>query len=169
MTDPTQPFDPTQQPSGPPPVGPTPGAEPAPFAQQAPFAQPTQPAAAPGWYPEPGTGAQRWWDGQAWGAYASQVPGAVAGANRKDKTVAGVLGIVLGGFGAHKFYLGRTTPALIMLLGTIFGSCLGAILIVPLLLPMAFGVIGFVEGIIYLTKSDAEFQQTYVVQGKDWF
>ena len=26
-----------------------------------------------------------------------------------------------------------------------------------------------VEGIIYLTKSDAEFQQTYVVQGKDWF
>jgi hypothetical protein len=30
-------------------------------------------------------------------------------------------------------------------------------------------VIGFIEGIIYLTKSDAEFYQTYVVQKKEWF
>ncbi len=24
----------------------------------------------PGWYPDPGTGMQRWWDGQAWGPVA---------------------------------------------------------------------------------------------------
>ena len=136
--------------------------------------QPGGPVAAPGWYPEPGTGATRWWDGQAWGAYASQVPGhGQVGPGqmgpRKDRVTAGVLGILLGGFGAHKFYLGRTSPALVMCLGSIFGTCFGAFLILPIFLPMVFGVIGLVEGIIYLTKSDAEFQHTYVQQGKDWF
>jgi hypothetical protein len=30
-------------------------------------------------------------------------------------------------------------------------------------------VVGIVEGIMYLTKSDEDFYQTYYVQGKDWF
>ncbi len=34
-------------------------------------------------------------------------------------------------------------------------------------LPM--GVIGLVEGIIYLTKSDEEFYQTYMLGKKEWF
>jgi hypothetical protein len=29
--------------------------------------------------------------------------------------------------------------------------------------------IGFIEGIIYLTKSDADFIQTYQVQKRAWF
>lgn len=33
--------------------------------------QQRQPAPA-GWYPEPGNGNLRWWDGQAWGPYAPQ-------------------------------------------------------------------------------------------------
>ena len=32
-----------------------------------------------------------------------------------------------------------------------------------------FNVIGVVEGIIYLTKTDEEFYQTYVVEKKAWF
>lgn len=31
------------------------------------------------------------------------------------------------------------------------------------------GVIGLVEGIIYLTKSDEEFLQTYMLHKKGWF
>lgn len=97
-------------------------------------------------------------------------PGAVPGApGQKDKTVAGILAILLGSFGAHKFYLGRNTPAIIMLVGSLVGYCCGLFLIIPFLVPMVFGVIGLVEGIMYLTKSDQEFQQTYVEQGKDWF
>ena len=34
---------------------------------------------------------------------------------------------------------------------------------------MVLGIIALVEGIIYLTKSDEEFEQIYVVQKKQWF
>jgi hypothetical protein len=34
---------------------------------------------------------------------------------------------------------------------------------------MVTGVIGLVEGIIYLTKSDEEFVRTYVQNKKGWF
>ena len=30
-------------------------------------------------------------------------------------------------------------------------------------------IIGIIEGIIYLTKSDEEFVQTYIVNKKPWF
>ena len=33
----------------------------------------------------------------------------------------------------------------------------------------AGGIIGLIEGIIYLTKSDEDFHQTYVVEQKGWF
>ena len=34
---------------------------------------------------------------------------------------------------------------------------------------IAISVIGLVEGIIYITKSDEEFEQTYVYEAKEWF
>jgi TM2 domain-containing membrane protein YozV len=72
------------------------------------------------------------------------------------KVVAGILGILLGGFGAHKFYLGYTSTGIIQLIVT-FVTC-------------GFGsFIGLVEGIIYLTKSDKDFYQTYQVGEKKWF
>jgi len=33
----------------------------------------------------------------------------------------------------------------------------------------AAGIIGLIEGIMYLTKTDEEFYQTYVVEKKAWF
>lgn len=76
-------------------------------------------------------------------------------ANQKSKVVAGVLGILLGGFGVHRFYLSDMTGGIIRLaLSLCFG--LGAI-------------IGLIEGIIYLTKSDDDFQKTYVEGKKAWF
>lgn len=76
------------------------------------------------------------------------------------KVLAGVLGIVVGAFGIHKFVLGYTTEGVIMLLITVL-SC-GILAIIP-------SVIGIVEGIIYLTKSDEEFVRTYLQTKKGWF
>lgn len=60
----------------------------------------------------------------------------------KSKTTAGILGILLGGFGVHHFYLGNTGRGIIYLL-----FCWTYI---P-------GIIGLIEGISYLLKSDSEF------------
>ena len=76
------------------------------------------------------------------------------------KLVAGICGILVGSFGVHKFILGNTQPAVIMLLVTLLTCFVGGIVM---------HVIGLVEGIIYLTKSDEEFYQTYIVRKKEWF
>jgi TM2 domain-containing membrane protein YozV len=70
--------------------------------------------------------------------------------------MAGVLGIVAGGFGVHKFVLGYTTEGLIQIAITFITCGIGAL-------------IGTVEGIIYLTKSDEEFVRTYIQNKKGWF
>lgn len=79
-----------------------------------------------------------------------------APASDKSKVVAGVLGILLGGLAIHKFYLGYTKEGIIQLVVSIATCGAGSI-------------IGLIEGIIYLTKSDAEFEATYVTGRKGWF
>lgn len=76
------------------------------------------------------------------------------------KVVAGVCGILIGGLGIHKFVLGLTTPGIIMLCVTVLTCGFGGIIM---------GIIGLIEGIIYLTKSDEDFYQTYAVEKKGWF
>jgi TM2 domain-containing membrane protein YozV len=76
------------------------------------------------------------------------------------KMVAGILAILLNSLGIHKFYLGMTGAGLTMLLVTVLTCGIGG---------MVMGVIGIIEGIIYLTKSDEDFYQTYVVEQKAWF
>lgn len=85
----------------------------------------------------------------------------------KDKIAAGLLAIFLGGLGIHKFYLGFTGPGLVYLLTNTIGF---AITWIMLFIPnMVLGVIAIVEGIIYLTRTDQEFEQEYVVHKKQWF
>ncbi len=84
------------------------------------------------------------------------------------KIAAGICGILLGGLGIHKFILGINSSAIIMLVVWITGIVTG-FLIIPLFAAIAMNFIGFIEGIIYLTKSDDEFYQTYAVQKKEWF
>ena len=74
------------------------------------------------------------------------------------RIVAGVCGILVGGFGIHKFILGYQKEALIML-GLSLTCCAFPIM----------QIIGFIEGIIYLAKPDAEFIETYVYNKKGWF
>lgn len=76
------------------------------------------------------------------------------------KIIAGILGILLGALGIHKFVLGYTKQGLIMLLLTILTLGLAGFII---------GTIGLVEGILYLTKSDEEFVETYIRNKKAWF
>ncbi|WP_420595303.1 TM2 domain-containing protein [Deinococcus sp.] len=98
------------------------------------------------------------------------------------KLVAGLLAIFLGGLGAHKFYLGRTGPGLLMLIVNLGGWFvtgvlslitfgIGAIFLVPLMSFVAgvLVIVGLIEGVVYLTRSDADFQQQYLLGHKDWF
>jgi TM2 domain-containing membrane protein YozV len=77
-----------------------------------------------------------------------------------NKIAAGICGILLGGFGVHKFILGYTGAGLVMLLITLLTCFLAS--------PITH-IIGLIEGIIYLTKTDEEFVRTYVDGRKEWF
>ena len=81
-----------------------------------------------------------------------QIPGA------EKKMLVGILGIsscLWGGFGAHKFVLGYKKEGIIQAVLTL---CCGI-----------GAIIGIIEGIIYLTKSDQEFVDTYINNQKPWF
>jgi TM2 domain-containing membrane protein YozV len=83
---------------------------------------------------------------------------------QSKKVAAGICGILLGAFGIHKFILGYQKEGIIMLLVTLLGSLptfgiAGGIM----------GLIGLIEGILYLTKSDAEFARVYGSGQKGWF
>ena len=72
------------------------------------------------------------------------------------KMICGILAIVIGSLGIHKFVLGYTKEGIIQIVLTVVTCGLA-------------GIVGLVEGIIYLTKSDEEFYQTYQVGKKGWF
>jgi len=76
------------------------------------------------------------------------------------KIAAGICAILLGGFGVHKFILGYTTEGIILLAATLLTCGVGA---------MVTSIIGIAEGVIYLTKSDDEFVNTYINSKKAWF
>lgn len=121
---------------------------------------------AAGWYQDPHNPTlQRYWDGNIWTdatrPAVPPVPGAahVGGpvqTGQSQKVTAGILALLLGGFGVHKFYLGYTKQGVLQILLTLFTCGIGSI--VP-----------FVEGILYLTKSDEEFIATYQRGRKPWF
>ena len=94
----------------------------------------------------------------------AQIPGA------DKKLAAGLCGILLGGLGIHKFVLGYQQEGVYMLVGQIVAIILAVISCgILFFLPMVISIIGLVEGIIYLTKSDEEFVQTYIMNKKPWF
>ncbi|TDU43295.1 TM2 domain-containing membrane protein YozV [Gelidibacter sediminis] len=84
------------------------------------------------------------------------------------KILAGILAIIVGSLGVHKFILGYNKEGGILLGITLIGmvlSCVG----IGVFVVWATGLIGLIEGIIYLTKSDKEFYDTYQVGKKPWF
>ncbi len=85
---------------------------------------------------------------------STPIPGA------EKKIPAGILAILLGGLGIHKFYLGYTKEGVIILLVTVLTLGMGAFII---------GTIALIEGIVYLTKPDDQFVATYVTGRRGWF
>jgi TM2 domain-containing membrane protein YozV len=77
-----------------------------------------------------------------------------------NKIPAGICGILLGSLGVHKFILGYTGTGLVMLLVTVLTCGIAGVVM---------HLVGLIEGIIYLTKSDAEFVRVYVDGRKEWF
>ncbi len=87
-----------------------------------------------------------------------------------NKIAAGLCGILLGSLGVHKFILGYSGAGAIMLGATLGGLVLGLFTCgVTFLAASAMSIIGLIEGILYLTKSDEEFVRTYVDGRKEWF
>ncbi|HEY4315511.1 MAG TPA: NINE protein, partial [Actinomycetes bacterium] len=112
------------QPQGPPPQGPPPygyGGQPGPPYPPPPYGYP--PPGYPG-YP----------------AYAGY-PGVYVDPLAKSKVAAGLLGILLGGFGAHRFYLGYTSIGIIQIVVTILTCGIGSLW-------------GLIEGILYLVGAN---------------
>lgn len=97
------------------------------------------------------------------GGDAIQIYRALDAKPRKEKIVAGLFAFLLGGLGVHKFYLGYKTAGIIHLLIFFIG-------IIPFFIgTVIISLIAIIEGIIYLTKSDEEFERTYVINKKEWF
>lgn len=65
----------------------------------------------------------------------------------KSRVTAGLLAIFLGGLGIHKFYLGKT------------GWGITYVLLCWTFIP---AIVALIEGIIYFTKSDSDFNRLYV-------
>ena len=81
---------------------------------------------------------------------ADKIPGA------DKKVTAGICGILLGAWGVHCFILGDATGGIIRIVLTLV-TCGAA------------SIIGLIEGIIYLTKSDEDFVNEYITNQKGWF
>ena len=92
------------------------------------------------------------------GLQSTKPPGA------EKRVAAGICGILLGGLGIHKFILGYTTEGVIMLVVYVLGIFLACG--IP---SLVIAVIGIIEGVMYLTKTDEEFAQLYVIGRKPWF
>ncbi len=108
---------------------------------------------------------QGYWQGQAaQGGYQSQPAQPAVNPSSKDHVAAGLLAIFLGTFGIHKFYLGYNTQGFIMLAISIlagvftFGIAAGVI-----------WVIAVIEGVLYLTKNQSDFERIYVYNKREWF
>ncbi len=111
---------------------------------------------------------QGYWQGQAaQGGYQyqpAQPSYTAVNPSSKDHVAAGLLAIFLGTFGIHKFYLGYNTQGFIMLAISIlagvftFGIAAGVI-----------WVIAVIEGVLYLTKNQSDFERIYVYNKREWF
>ena len=89
---------------------------------------------------------------------SEKIPGA------DKKIVCGIFGILLGALGIHKFILGYTTEGIIMLLASVLAGALTCGIAAGIV-----GIIGLIEGILYLTKSDEDFVNTYITNKRPWF
>ena len=97
-------------------------------------------------------------------SYAARQSYAAEAIRKKDHVSAGLLAIFLGMFGVHKFYLGCNNAGFIMLAVSIIGGMFTFGLAAAVI-----WLIAVIEGIVYLTKTQTEFDRIYVLNQRDWF
>lgn len=85
------------------------------------------------------------------------------------KIAAGICGILVGTFGVHKFVAGLTAGGVTMLCISLCCLVLWPFTCVSIFALPVMHIIGMIEGILYLSKSDAEFYNLYMVQRRQWF
>ena len=83
---------------------------------------------------------------------------------KRKRTTTGVMGIIFGFLGVHKFILGYTAEGFILLLVSVIGGIItcGLSIIVT-------DLIGIIEGIIILSKTPEEFKRLYLDKKTGWF
>ena len=83
---------------------------------------------------------------------------------RSRRTSIGILGIIFGFLGVHKFMLGYKREGFILLAVSIIGGIItcGAAIIVT-------DIVGIIEGIMILNKTPREFKKTYIDRKTTWF
>lgn len=93
----------------------------------------------------------------------SQVPGSPQQSSpapynpaESKRVLCGILAIVIGGLGIHKFIMGKTSTGIIQIVITFVTCGVGSL-------------VGLIEGIMYLTKTDEQFYNEYIAGGKNWF
>ena len=135
-------------------AGSKPGSKPGPKADPAPApacdsAPKSAPASEPASASEPG-------------------PSEASARSPRHRHEAVLLAIFLGGLGAHKLYLGRRKAFLVQAAVFLVALWLGTA-VLESLAPACFACLfGIVEGLVYLSLSDREFQRVYVAEGRDW-
>jgi len=83
---------------------------------------------------------------------------------KSKRTTAGILAILFGYLGVHKFILGYNAEGFILLVVSIFGG------IITCGLALTFtAIIAIIEGIIILTKTPDEFKRLYIDKKTGWF
>lgn len=99
---------------------------------------------------------------------------------RQKKRTAGLLALFLGGFGAHKFYLGRTLPGCTYLAFTTLMVVTGAFMsegenienaadVIGILLLFLISLTALVESITYFTRSVEDFERINIKGKRPWF
>ena len=78
----------------------------------------------------------------------------------RSRVTASLFAILLGWIGLHKFYLGHTGKGIILILAGVFTFGAGLLITVPLTI---------IEGLIYLSKSDEDFNRIYGQESRGWF
>lgn len=91
----------------------------------------------------------------------------VAPNNDPSRIIAAWLAILLGSVGFHKFYLGRTKAGLVVLGTLVMENVLTSKM--PVFLLSIWGIIGLIEGVLYLLKPEVEFHEVYIRNERAWF
>jgi TM2 domain-containing membrane protein YozV len=101
---------------------------------------------------------------------SAQVASGDAGTGGGSRVASGVLAVCpTGAFGVHKFILGFTMPGIVMAVASGTSIVLGLCCLLTWIGPLVIWGISITEGIGYLTKTDAQFHQIYVVGKRQWF